>query len=224
MKKTNLAVLAAAVTMFTHGLAAAETGPTMTEDGLVRVPSSAIGVVYRAPGVSFAHYRRVILDPVGVAFKHTWKLENKHMKPEEVEALRADAATSFHEELFDEIVKRGRFEVATAPAPDVLKIRPYIIRLDIKAPEAGTQQRQFTYVSSSGSMILVVELHDAASGALIARIVDGEASREFSRLQRTNQVFNSAIARTGFARGAQLTREAITFAQTEREPPSVVLQ
>jgi hypothetical protein len=224
MKKTSLAALAAAVTVFSQGLALARTGPAMTEDGLVRVPSSKIGIVYRAPGVSFARYRRVILDPVGVAFKHTWILENKQMRPEQIEALRANAATSFREEIFDEIVTRGQFELTTVAAPDVLKISPYIIRLEVVAPEAGTQQRQLTYVSSSGSMVLVIELHDAASGALIARIVDGEASREYSQLQRTNQLFISAEARTGFARGAQLTHEAISLAQAEREPPSAVAQ
>ena len=225
MKRIHLALLAIAVALF-QSQAIAQKIPDVTEDGLVRVPSSGrYSIVYRAPGVSFAGYHRVILDTPGVAFKRTWLRDYAHvMKPAEIEELRQQAADAFYEVLRNEIVNQGKFAVANVRAPDVLRVRPYIVRLDIAAPQAGTQLAALTYVRSAGSMSLVVELHDAASGALIARIIHNEPSREFGNLVLANQIFNSAEARNAFIKGAQLTHEAINLAQTERSPPSLAPQ
>jgi uncharacterized protein DUF3313 len=223
MKRSTLALLA--VPFLISGFALARGIPDVTEDGLVRVPSSGrYSIVYRAPDVSFARYRRVMLDRTGVAFKRTWERDNMRMKHEDIEELRQQAAESFRDELMMEIVRRGGFMLTDVAAPDVLRIRPYIVRLDIAAPTAGTIQSMSTYVRSSGSMSLVVELHDAASGAIIARIIHNEPSREFGNLVRADQIFNSAEARGAFIKGAELTHEAINYAQAERAPPTVVPQ
>jgi hypothetical protein len=217
MNRINLATVAIAAAFFQSAAIGLASQPQVTEDGLVLMPSSHIGLVYRAPHVSFARYRRVIVDPVGVAFKRTWERDHKKMKSESIEELRQRAAESFHEEIVNEIVKRGKFELADRAAPDVLRVRGYIVRLDITAPEAGTIQNAHTYLRSAGTMTLVVELHDAASGAIIARIIDGEQSNGIGNLQQADQIFNSAEARLAFINGARLTHEAINVAQTERE-------
>ena len=217
MNRINLATLAVAAAFFQSAAIGQASQPQVTEDGLVLQPSSHIGLVYRAPNVSFAHYRRVMVDPVGVAFKRTWERDHKKMKAETIEELRQRAAESFHEEIVNEIVKRGKFELTDRAAPDVLRVRAYIVRLDITAPEAGTIQNAHTYLRSAGTMTLVVELHDAASGAIIARIIDGEQSSGIGTIQQADQIFNSSEARLAFMNGARLTHEAINVAQTERE-------
>jgi hypothetical protein len=53
-------------------VASAQPVSDVTEDGLVRVPSSRKAGVYRLPDATFAQYRRVMLLPSTVAFRKNW--------------------------------------------------------------------------------------------------------------------------------------------------------
>jgi hypothetical protein len=127
----------------------------------------------------------------------------------------------FHEELVAELVERGGFEIAAAPGPDVLQIAPSILDVDMSAPDAGTTPGARSFVHSAGSMTLIVELRDAASGVTVGRIIDYEKARETTELQLANQVTNTEEARIAFANAARYTRDALNVAQNER-PSSVV--
>jgi hypothetical protein len=91
--------------------------------------------------------------------------------------------------------------------------------LDLSAPAAGTAPSSRTYTRSAGSMKVVVELRDAASGVLIGRIIDYEKTREFQDPQPANQGTNLEEFRLGFANAARYPREAIHVAKAERPPP-----
>ena len=54
---------------FAIGCANDPLAPDVTEDGLVRAPSSRNGAVYRAPGASFVQYRRILLEPLSISFE-----------------------------------------------------------------------------------------------------------------------------------------------------------
>ena len=160
----------------------------MTEDGLVRVPSSRKAGVYRLPDATFAQYRRVMLAPASVAFRKNWDRKNLDrlntgLKPSERQRIADDMALAFHEELVAELVERGGFTLAEAPAPDVLLIAPAITELDITAPDAGSTPGSRSFVRTAGSMTLIMELRDAASGVTVGRIIDYEQARETRELQ-----------------------------------------
>jgi len=191
----------------------------VTEDGLVRVPSSIKAGVYRLPDARFAQYQRVMLAPASVAFRKNWDRKNLDrlntgLKPSERQRIADDMALAFHEELVAELVERGGFTLAEAPAPDVLLIAPAITELDITAPDAGSTPGTRSFVRTAGSMTLTVELRDAASGVTVGRIIDYEKARETRELQLVNNITEARIA---FANAARYTRSALNIARTERD-------
>lgn len=202
------------------GGAAAREPAEVTEDGLVRVPSSARAGVYRAPGVPFAHYRRVIIgSTIPIVFRKGWARTHPEITPEDLEDLRADFVRAFRVELENELVKRGGFAIAPEPAPDVIRVDATVSELDLSAPAAGIAPLSRTFTRSAGSMKVVVELRDAASGVLVGRIIDYEKAREYLEPQPATQVSNLEEFRIGFANVSRYTREAINVAKTERPHP-----
>jgi hypothetical protein len=215
MHRTIVAVLLVLV-----GVAVARDPPETTEDGLVRVPSSSRAGVYRAPGVPFDHYRRVIIGAsIPIEFRKGWLRANREVTADDVENIVGDFARAFRTELDKELVKRGGFAAAPEPAPDVIRVDARVTELDLAAPTAGNSPSSRTYTRNAGSMKVTIELRDAASGVLIGRIVDYEQAREFQEPQIANQVTNLDEFRVGFANAARYTREAINVAKTERHGP-----
>ncbi len=191
----------AVMTAFLCGAAAAQVVSDMTEDGLVRVPSSRKAGVYRLPDARFAQYRRVMLAPALVAIrkdpdKYSFSRVDTGLKPSERQRIVNDMSRAFHEELVAELVERGGFALAEAPAPDVLLIVPAITEVDL---------------SIAGSMTLIVELRDAASGVTVGRVIDYETA------SKPQLMTNDAIARIAYANAARYTRSAINVAKTERD-------
>ncbi len=200
-------------------VASAQPVSDVTEDGLVRVPSSRKAGVYRLPDATFAQYRRVMLLPSTVAFRKNWDRKgldrlDTGLKPSEREKIANDLVEAFHEEMIAELVQRGGFELTDTPAKDVLLIAPAITELEITAPDAGSTPGARTYVRNAGSMTLVVEMRDAASGVTVGRVIDYEPGRETRELLLVNHI---AEARIAFANAARYTRSAINIAQTERD-------
>ncbi len=199
--------------------AVAQVVSDVTEDGLVRVPSSRKAGVYRLPDATFAQYRRVMLAPASVVFRKNWDRKNLDrlntgLKPSERQRIADDMALAFHEELVAELVERGGYALAEAPAPDVLLIAPAITELEITAPDAGSTPGSRSFVRTAGSMTLIMELRDAASGVTVGRIIDHEQARETRELLLVSNITEARIA---FANAARYTRSALNIAKTERD-------
>ena len=190
--------------------------PEVTEDGLVRVQSSRKVGVYRAPDIPFTQYRRISLDGIAVSFSKNWLRINKNLKEADRERIRADLVRAFREEMTKELVDRGGYALTDEASTDVLRVQPSIQDLDITAPDAGLTPGTRSFVQTAGSMTLVIELRDAASGVVVARIIDVERARETRDLQLANQTSNEVEARIAFANAARHTREALNVAKTER--------
>jgi hypothetical protein len=196
--------------------AIAQVAADAPDDGLVRFPSSRDAVVYRSPDVSFLQYKRLMFDPATVSFKAGWRRDHYKLTEEQVERVRSRAATGFQEELRKELVDRGKYVVAAAPAPDVLRIKPLIVDLDQTDPFAGTVSGERSYARTAVRMKLIVELYDSASGVLVGRIHDLALPREYSEPRRLDKVFIEAEARSAFANASRLTHEALSVAMTEK--------
>lgn len=190
----------------------------VTEDGLVRVPSNRKVGVYRAPDVPFARYKRISIGSIPVRFSKNFVLTNPKLKEAALERLRGDMVRMYREELLAELVKRGGYPLTDSTDPDVLHIDPFIIDLDISAPEAGTVPGSRTFVRTTGSMQLVAELRDAASGVIVARIIDYEKSPDDGHLQPADPVSNADDLRRLFASMARQTRAALEVAKNRRAP------
>jgi hypothetical protein len=212
--------IVAVLLLVSAGAAGAQDPRETTEDGLVRVPSNSRAGVYRAPDVPFARYGRVIINAsIPITFRKGWQRTHREVSAKDLENIRADFARAFRTELDEELVQRGGFAVAPDPAPDVIRIDATVTELDLSAPAAGNSPSGRTYTRNAGSMKITIELHDAASGVLIGRIIDYEHARDFREPQLVNQVTNLEEFRVGFANAARYTREAINVAKTERPRP-----
>lgn len=184
---------------------------------LVRVPSSRSGEVYRDLSVPFHNYRRLLIDPVAVQFKESWRRANSRLTEAQLERVRVRAAGNFHDELVKELIDGGTFEPAETAAPDVLRAKARIIELELTAPLAGTEPGIRTFTRRAAEMLLMVDLFDAASGVLVARILSDGRTREFSRPQRIDQVTIDAETRLVYANAALLTHEALNLAVVESQ-------
>jgi hypothetical protein len=189
----------------------------VTEDGLVRVPSSKQVGVFRAPDVPFQRYQRIVIAPIPVVFRKTWLMDNHDIKPAELERMRGELAKAFRAELIAELVERGGYELAETIGPDTLRVEPYVLNLNIVAPKASAEVRSHTYLRTGNSMKLAIELRDASSSVIVGRIIKMVQPQEFSIPQFASQVSNFADARSGFADTARYTREALNVAKTERD-------
>jgi len=168
----------------------------VTEDGLVRVPSSRNISVYRAPDVPFHRYQRIVIAPIPVVFRKTWIRENHEMKPEEIDRMKEEFAAAFREVLVEELVERGGYELAETVGPDTLRLEPYVLNVNIVAPQAGAEARSHTYVRTGNSMKLAIELRDAASTVIVGRIIQMVQPQEWSIPQFASKVSNLSEVRS----------------------------
>lgn len=189
-----------------------------TDDGLVRVPSRAAGGVYRDLETDFSHYERVILEPPTIEFVPEWREQHPEVTDAEMARLRNEAVKLFRGEFERELVKRGRYEFADSPAPDVLLVTPRVVDLDILAPDAGTEVGQKTYTPGPVKMQVTGELRDAVTNKLLARITifEGQQRYGFDELRPANRSTNAHEMRLGFGKWTMMVREALNVAKATR--------
>jgi hypothetical protein len=189
----------------------------VTEDGLVRVPSSRKISVYRAPEVPFHRYQRIVIAPIPVVFRKTWIRENHELKPEEINRMKEEFAAAFREVLVEELVERGGYELAETVGPDTLRVEPYVLNVNIVAPQAGAEARSHTYVRTGNSMKVAIELRDAASTVIVGRIIQVVQPQEWTIPQFASKVSNLSEVRSRLADTARYTREALNVANAARD-------
>ena len=196
-----------AVTLLCLGFAAAASAakpPQVTEDGLELRKSKGIGLLYVRPGASLAGFKKVMMDPVEVAFSKNWNPRDYGtygLKASEVDKIRRDLAAAARD-TFLKVLGAGGYSEAPEVDTGVLRIRAAIVNLYINAPDTMEAGRSRTFVANAGEMTLAMELRDATTGTVLARAFDAKAGSETGRLQWSSGVFNRAEAEyilTGWA-------------------------
>lgn len=189
-----------------------------TDDGLVRVPSRASGGVYRDITADFTLYRRFILEPPTIEFTANWRDQHRDVDDREVARIRDEAIALFRDEFAREMVRRGPFEFADEAAPDVLRVIPRVVDLDILAPDTGDGVVQRTYTPGPVKMQVTGELRDAMSNALLARIIIFEGQYRYGQgeLRVANRVTNAHEMRIGFGKWAAMVHEALNVAKVAK--------
>jgi hypothetical protein len=182
----------------------------LADDGLVRVEAALLDELYVAPNVPLANYQRVMLDPIEVNFKDGWRLSHPELGGREFEQLRSQLAAALRETLIEELA-RGGYELAEAPAPDVLRLRASIVDVELAAPEMSPEKG--TMVHSDGQMTLRLQGFDAPSGALVARAKDREEDPPTRIVEDANRVTAFKAAQQIFDEWAQELRSALDVAK-----------
>jgi hypothetical protein len=185
----------------------------MSHDGLQKIGVKGIDLAYARPGAKLSTYKRVMIDPVQVAFSKSWapKRTGSSLPLSEAdrERIRSGVARIVHEEFVRELQSNSGYQVVHAAGADVLRVKPNIANLYISAPDSGGTGRSRTYVVSAGEMTLVAELFDSESGQVQARLVDRREARETGRLQLTGAMENADEARAIAASWARILRTAM---------------
>lgn len=178
-------------------------------DGLVEVKPKRLDAAFLLPGADFRPYKKLMIDPVEVAFKKDWAKDynrdaatlSQRLTQEDIDRISQAARDAFTE-VFNEAYQKAGLEIVTTPGADVLRVRPGIMDLYVTAPDNMSSGRSRTYTDESGEAMLFVELRDSTSGTLLGRGLDRRATRNTGRVQISNSVTNLSDFRALFKQWA----------------------
>lgn len=178
--------------------------PPVSHDGLHLASQRSFDEVYLKPDVSLAQYSAIRLEPCTVAFRGNWlRSQNSsrsagrtRVTEQDMQAISDRLARSCDEHFKKALENAPSYRIVDAAARDdmVLEVRPKIIDLDLTAPDISDPGITRTYTTSSGEMTLYLEAYDAASGEIVARVVDKKRDFDTMRLEWTNRATNMADA------------------------------
>ncbi len=197
-----------------HGAPAS--APQWSHDGLQLRESKDLDLLYVRPEATLAGYRSVLLDPVEVAFHKSWKPDTRRVRQSDRERIRKELAEEARAVFTKELVKDGRYQMASAPGPDVLRVTAAIINLYVTAPDTMEAGISRTYTVSAGEMTLVAELRDSETGEILARAADRKAASNNGLMQWTTRVTNVAEARQILGSWAKILRKALDAARSQK--------
>jgi hypothetical protein len=195
MRIATLFVLATAALAGT-AMAQAAAEPARTADGLVAVMSRSLDEVAVRPGVDLSTYRSVIVEPARAALRKDWLKDlnttrgpARWLTPDDAQQITDEAAVALSAVIATVFRERG-YEIAAAPAAGVLRLSPAITDLDVNAPDAPAPGIVRYFVRDAGQATLSLDVRDAVSGALLARVVDRGIAIEIRQINRATSVTN----------------------------------
>ncbi len=193
--------------------------PTETYDGLVLVPDTRFGVVYKRPDADLSAYDSYGLVACEVAFKKNWQRDQNSSRMDLGNRVTQKDVDRIKDKLGADCEKYFREALEQAPpyrlvenfsdGEQVLVLRPAIINLDITAPDTRSAGMQRNYTTGAGEMTLLLEVLDGTTGEILVRVIDKQSSRETSYLQWSSSVTNQADARRILSRWAEQLRKAL---------------
>ncbi len=198
--------------------------PPQEWDGLSLVKLKGMDAAYVRPGADFTIYKKIIIDPIEVAFSKNWDQKsgttNRKIEPEKLEEIKTKLAQITQETFAEVFSKDNGLEVVTAPGPDVLRFSSAIVDLWPRAVDTQEPGRSYTFTTSAGSAVLYAELKDSETGQLIGRVVDGREARNSGDMRWTNSVENTAEARAMASDWARILRKRYDALREQAAAPA----
>jgi hypothetical protein len=142
-------------------------------EGLQQVESRNFETAFVRPGVTFAHYHKLMVDELELAFRTPDREQNQFPLGEDQKTrFRAEMATVFGEELG----KLRAVQIVDEPGPDVLALHVRVQDIVARAPgrRVGGGRAGFA-LETVGEMTLVLELRDSQSDEVLVRAFDRQA-------------------------------------------------
>jgi len=181
-----LAALTIVATVLPITSPAADQGPP---DGLVPVRSFYLDQLYVRPDSDLAGYRKVVIDPVQIAFRSDWnqseqdyKGKTRRLLAHDVEAIAEDMTATLQRSVEEAFKARG-FEIVAAAGPGVLRLTASAEDLYVNAPDETPPGQTRYLTKDAGEATLILQARDSSSGQLLARVVDHRISRESAGVQ-----------------------------------------
>lgn len=195
--------------------------PEVSKEGMDLVKSTETTIAYKKDGVDFSVYKNILILPSQVAFKDNWKRSYNNtnsaqrITDKDIAELKTNVASLFDKVFKEELHIGGDKTVVEEPVPSTLLLKPFIINLDLKAPDVNTGARNKTFTREVGEATLYLEVFDATSGEILARVMDSELIGSDSFIQWTNRARNTAEAKRTIMKWAKSLNEQFNKVQTE---------
>jgi hypothetical protein len=153
--------------------------PPSNWDGLTRVPSKRLDLVYLQPGADFRGYTKVMIEPTEVAFHKDWQRDynrstsslSSRVSDKEIQQMISEGVKAA-DDIFAKEWTKGGYAVVQAPGPDVLRVKTSIVNISVNAPDRPSASRSYSFAPEAGRATLFVEARDSMTGALLGRAVD----------------------------------------------------
>lgn len=185
----------------------------MSYDGLKKIEVKGLDLAFARPGATLAAYKKVIVEPVEVAFHKDWDPTRTgsrlKLSATERENIRSGVAKIVHEEFVKVLQAKGNYKVVNEAGPDVLRVKPKVLNLFVNAPDASNVGRSQTYTVSAGEMTLFMELYNSETGAVLARVVDRREARNTGMMTLSSSVVNAGEAQAIASTWARILRDAL---------------
>jgi hypothetical protein len=202
-------------------LAAAPAGtaqhqPALRWEGMQKTSWKTFDEAWQAQGVDFRPYSKVMIDPAEATFVKDWQrdynkvhfdLENR-VTDEHAQKILAEAQAGLTD-AFNRAAQEAGYQVVTSPGPDVMRLKPYLVDLDVHAPDVKISAANETFAEEAGSARLVLEVRDSTSGALLAGGVDKRDIGDLTFLSRRSSLSNRNDFSRAFRRWAGLSFDAL---------------
>ncbi|MGB0937044.1 MAG: DUF3313 family protein [Colwellia sp.] len=191
--------------------------PAVSPEGMNLKVSTRSTIAYKKEGVDFSEYDKVKLVASQVSFKKNWKRDynrdqaslSNRVKDDDMLRIKNEVAVLFDEVLKEELSSSKYDYLVDKVDGKTLLIKPAIIDLDVYAPDLMTASRGRTYTQESGEATLFLEVYDAVSGEILARIIDNEVVGDRGYANWSNRVSNRADAKRTIRKWAVSLREKL---------------
>jgi hypothetical protein len=158
--------------------------PPAVPDGLVAVRTWNLDQLYLRPGTDLAAYRKVMIDPVQIAFRKDWnnseqdyRGKTRRLLPSDVRVIADDIAVGMQSNVAEAFKARG-YEIVAAPGPGVLRLTPSATDLYVNAGDETPPGPTRLLTKDAGEATLVLEARDSVSGMMLAQVVDHRTAPE----------------------------------------------
>jgi hypothetical protein len=202
-----------------HTVAAKDTPPETSHDGLVLIKDSKVDIAYALPGADLSGYDKVMILEALIAFKKNWQRDYNRstvqgrISDKDMERAISRGKDLFHH-VFAEVLEENGYSVVNEAGADVLLVRPAIINLDVVAPDKQTAGRSRSYSASAGEATIYVELYDSVTSQILARASDRKGNRSsVSWAMSRTSVSNTADFTRGLKYWAELLVDALNNAK-----------
>ncbi|RLQ20415.1 DUF3313 family protein [Seongchinamella sediminis] len=198
--------------------------PEVTHDGLHLVHDTTFAAVYLKPGVDLSVYEKYGVTDCQVAFRKNWLRDQNtsrmmltnRVTQKDMDRIKSKLGEDCEEKFRDALLKDPAYTLVEefTQGEEVLILRPSIINLDVSAPDTNYPGIERSYTTSSGEMTLYLELLDATTEEILARVIDRREDPDDRVMMWTNSVTNKANADRILKRWASQLREGLDRARS----------
>ncbi len=176
-------------------------------DGLHRVRGAFVDRLWVRPGASLEGKTKILPSFAGLSYRKATRERTKHeLSSTQIERLEG----ILHEVFLEELARGDDWQITDVPGPDVVIVRAWLVDVVINTPPRDTSARTRSWVASAGEATLVVEVFDAETHQILARVADRQsAQRAGGGLMRSVPTDNQAAVRRMFRHWAMRLRHGL---------------